>query len=282
MDQVLACIDGSASAQTVCDYAGWAAERLQAPLLLLHVLDEKRYPRVSDLSGSIGLGSMESLQAELTDIDQRRNQIALEQGQAMLEGARQRLADSYSGTPVLRQRHGDLVESLRDLQADTRLLIIGKLGEAHQQAGDSLGDNVERVVRGLQRPILITAGEFVAPRAAMLAFDGSPVMQSAVALLAESPLFRGLDVHLVTVGADSPELRQAAQLLEQAGHRVQVAQLSGEVETALHRYQREQGIDLVVMGAYGHSRIREFFVGSTTNALLRMATVPHLIFRQAL
>ncbi len=33
------------------------------------------------------------------------------------------------------------------------------------------------------------------------------------------------------------------------------------------------------MGAYGHSRIRQFFVGSTTSSLLRTSTTPLLLLR---
>ncbi|KUJ92104.1 MAG: universal stress protein [Pseudomonas sp. 63_8] len=38
MTHVTACIDGSASAPAVCDYAAWASQRLEAPLTFLHVL----------------------------------------------------------------------------------------------------------------------------------------------------------------------------------------------------------------------------------------------------
>ncbi len=58
-----------------------------------------------------------------------------------------------------------------------------------------------------------------------------------------------------------------------------VASLKGDVEAELHRYQEEHDLDLVVMGAYGHSRIREFLIGSTTDRLIRHARVPHLILR---
>ncbi|MCT7085102.1 universal stress protein, partial [Salmonella enterica] len=44
-------------------------------------------------------------------------------------------------------------------------------------------------------------------------------------------------------------------------------------------YQTEHGIDLLVMGAYGHSRIRQFLVGSTTRTMLRTATMPVLLLR---
>jgi len=38
-------------------------------------------------------------------------------------------------------------------------------------------------------------------------------------------------------------------------------------------------IDLLVMGVYGHSRIRQFLVGSTTTQMLRTTTSPLLLLR---
>lgn len=279
MSQVIACIDGSAAASVVCDYSAWSAKRLGAPLTLLHVLDEAQYPSPTNLSGNIGLGAINALQQELADLDTKRNQLALEQGRAMLDAASQRVKEDGIADPQLRQRHGDLISSLRELEQDMRLLVIGKQGESHPQPGALVGDNVERVVRGVHRPVLIVTGEYSPPASLMLAFDGSPTMDKAVRMIADSPLLKRLPCHLVTVGESNDALSQAAQTLREAGHDVTVAALQGDVEQTLHQYQNRQDIDLVVMGAYGHSRIREFFVGSTTNALLRGATVPHLVLR---
>ncbi|SDK80999.1 universal stress protein, partial [Billgrantia gudaonensis] len=44
-------------------------------------------------------------------------------------------------------------------------------------------------------------------------------------------------------------------------------------------YQAEHDIDLLVMGAYGHSRIRHLLVGSTTTAMLRQAERSVLLLR---
>lgn len=68
-------------------------------------------------------------------------------------------------------------------------------------------------------------------------------------------------------------------MLLSAGFLVQAEIRQGEVESALHDYQTEHGIDLLVMGAYGHSRIRQFLVGSTTTTMLRTATMPVLLLR---
>lgn len=286
MRKVIACIDGSSAASSVCDYAAWAAQRLAAPLTLLHVLDKSRYPVENDLSGSIGVDAREHLLNELAELDTRRNKLALEQGALMLEAARVRAVAGGIAEPILRQRHGHLVESLAELEDDTELLVIGKQGEEHSDAsniGAHVGDNVERLVRTLHRPILIAPGEFKTPQVIMLAFDSSETTRKGVELFAASPLFRGLKGHLVSVSKDrqtlSKDLEWAEKTIREAGHDIQCAVLDGEIEPALHQYQQEHGVDMVVMGAYGHSRLREFFVGSTTNNMIRNATVPHLLLR---
>lgn len=55
--------------------------------------------------------------------------------------------------------------------------------------------------------------------------------------------------------------------------------VADELEAVLPRYLNELSIDLLVMGAYGHSRIRHLIVGSTTTTLLRTSPVPVLILR---
>ena len=94
--KVVACIDGSGAAGTVCDYAAWASQRLQAPLELLHVLDHSQSPAHSDLSGNIGLGSREHLLVELAELDEKRGRLLREQGKSLLEAAARRVAVNAS------------------------------------------------------------------------------------------------------------------------------------------------------------------------------------------
>ena len=52
---VLACIDGSTISSAVCDYSAWIAQRVDAPLKLLHNIEHQETPVTSDLTGNIGL-----------------------------------------------------------------------------------------------------------------------------------------------------------------------------------------------------------------------------------
>jgi nucleotide-binding universal stress UspA family protein len=283
MTQVMACIDGSQSTRTVCDYAAWASQRLSAPLCLLHVLDEVQYPTRPDLSGAIGLGSREHLLEELASLDQQRHKLAMEQGRLMLEAARDRVQADGVEPAQLRQRHGDLVECLHELEADIRLLVIGRKGQTSDRISQLVGSHLENAIRTLHRPILVSCGEFKAPQSYLLAYDGSPTAHKSLQMIAASPLLKGLACHLVMVSNDSAaaqaQLEAAEPLLQASASSVQLAVLAGEVEPALHAYQQEQGINLLAMGAYGHSRIRQFLVGSTTSHLLRTSTSAVLILR---
>lgn len=280
MPHVFACIDGSPSSPAVCDYAAWASQRLGTPLTLLHVLDHQSYPVAGNLTGNIGLGSREALLTELAELDERRNKLALEQGRLMLEAARDRLdADEIR----LRQRHGDLLECVLELEQDIRLLVMGRQGDTSGFQGREIGSHLESVIRALHRPILVSPVQFSAPRSAMLAYDGSETVRKGVRMIAASPLFRDMSIHLVMVGADTndawAQLEAGLNVLRDAGLTAEAVIRPGEVEPTLHAYQQDHGIDLLVMGAYGHSRIRQFLVGSTTTQMLRTATSALLLLR---
>ncbi len=283
MNKVFACIGAMQSSAAVCDYAAWASRRLETPLTLLHVLDRSEYPTEVDLTGNIGLGSREHLLEELATLDQQRGRLAIEAGRAMLDAAAERVQDCGAPAPALLQRHGDLAESLGELEADIRLLVIGLHSTHSHSPGMPVGGHVENVIRTMHRPILVVPGEFSEPRSLMLAFDGSATTLKGVDMLAASPLFRGLPCHLVMVGTDTAEhrtaLEAAREQLEKAGFEVTAVLKSGDVEPTLHAYQAEQGIDLLVMGAYGHSRIRQLLVGSTTRNMLNNTRSPLLLLR---
>ena len=286
MSQIMACIDGSSASPAVCDYAAWAASRTGAPLSLLHVLDRKQFPSEKNFTGRISLGGSQKLLEEMAELDARRSRMALEQGRLMLEAAQQRVAETGFSLSTTRQRHGDLVDTLAGMESEIRILVMGRQGEEGEEGdsvGAQIGNNVERVIRTLHKPILLAPASFRSPQRILLAYDGSETTRKGLALIAGSPLFQGLDCHLVTVGEDNPRnrnlLEEATNPLRGAGLAVQASLLHGNVETALRSYQRDNDIDMIVMGAFGHSALRQFFVGSTTSSLLRHADVPLLISR---
>lgn len=280
---VVACIDGSDAALAVCDYSAWASQRMGAPLMLLHVLDEEKYPARTDMTGNIGLGSREQLQEELVSLDQERSKLALKHGHILLDEAEKRVLVDGVEKVTKRQRHDELASSLAELEPDSQLFVMGLHGESSAAAGRHVGSQLETVIRSVHRPILMVPDEYVPPRSVMLAFDGSETGFRSIELLSATPVFRGIPLHVVLVGADTAEhqeqLKRAERLLSAQGPDIHLVIREGDVEQTLHAYQEEHDIDILIMGAYGHSRIRRFLVGSTTTRMLETAKKPLVILR---
>lgn len=279
---IVACIDGSAHAAAACDAAIWAASKLDAPLTFVNVISRRKHPASTDYSGQIGLGTREHLLTELVELDGQRARLARERGRDFLDSASRRAVAAGQPEPAICQRNGELVDALQHMGSGIRFLALGKRGESAADA-DHLGSNLERVIRGLSCPILVTNREFTPPERVLIAFDGSPTGQRLIERAVATPLLAEVAVHLVYVGQPTDKRRRqidvAAEKLSAAGARLTTAIIDGEVEPALHDYQHEHNLDLMIMGAYGHTRIRELLVGSTTTAMIRRADVPLLIVR---
>lgn len=279
---VLACIDGSAYAQSVVDYASWASRTVNAPLKLLHNIEHRHYGQVSDLSGNLRVDERDELLEQLATMEQKRSKILMEQGKEMLEAARTR-AEADGAIEVSKvQRHGTLLDSLVELEDEIRVLVLGARGEDHEEDNKGLGAQLESVIRAMHRPVLVVNRAFTEPpRRCMLAYDGSEAARKALAMVAESPLYRRMECHLVHVSREeqSPLLDEATGVLRDAGIKVVTASLHGDVEKQLAEYEQEHDIDLIVMGAFGHSRLREVLFGSVTHRMLANAAVPLLLLR---
>lgn len=284
MSKVIACIDGSAAAGAVCDAAAWSALRLEAPLVLMHVLEKSETPVKGDLSGNIGLGTREQLLEDLVELEAKKSRLALEHGKEMLQQARLRTSKLYEGEITTLQRHGNLLETTLELQHESRLLVMGRQGEAHENVSGSIGSHIENVVRAMHRPILVVMPFFTPPKRFMIAYDASDTAEKTLDMVAQSPLLKGLECHVVMIGSTSkPEpcnrLEAACRKLEQQGFVVTRSLLEGEVIPTLRNYQEAHGIELMVMGAYGHSKIRRFLVGSNTTRMVGSSRIPLLLLR---
>jgi nucleotide-binding universal stress UspA family protein len=283
MTRILAAIDASAYAGSVCDHAAWFATRTGGPVELLHVIDRDEGARARlDLTGNIGLGARSALLAELTAADEARAHIAQEHGRVLLTEGRKRLQEAGVGQVTEAHRNGELAESLLEIEPKFDLVVMGKRGESGNYSPGHLGSKVERVLRASIRPVLIVPRVYMPISRTVVAFDGGSSAVKALKHVIEGAAFIAIPCLVVIVSNNS---RQATQLGDTArdminGHpSAAVIVLNGEVEAGISGQLRHGAGDLLVMGAYGHSRIRELIIGSTTTMMIRSTKVPVLLFR---
>ncbi len=286
--KILACVDRSHFSDHVADHAIWAAQRLKAPLKFLHVLDH--HPEIGsgeDHSGTIGFNAQEVLLTKLSEEDARKAKAAHEGGRLFLNRLRERALAAGIVAPDIKQRHGELEETLIGLEAEVELFIWGRRGESSETAqpkkAPRIGRNVENVVRALRTPILSVTDSFREPQRTMIAFDGGSLTRRGVEYVAASPLFEGQTIHVLMSGPakqDAPkQMAWAESTLAAAGREVVPLLIPGEVGGVIARTVQAQSIDLLVMGAYAHSPLRSLLFGCMTNTMLGSSSIPTLLMR---
>ena len=283
MQKIIACIDGSAMAQSVCDAAIWASRKLEKTVLFLHTIQKEQQHGADDLSGAIGLGASAALLEEMAALDQKRAELALQLGKNMLSAAAERAGEYGVSAVEQKQRHGDLLESLTDLEEEARIVVLGRSGEGHQGSFSALGSHVEQLIRQLHTPLLIVPKHFSTPKNFMLAYDGRDTADKAVQRIIRSDLLKGLPCHLVTVRNKVDDqmgrFERTKALLESEGFEVTARYLEGDIYDSLLGYKQQHDIDLMLIGAFAHSKIRQFFLGSNTLRMIESATKPMIVLR---
>jgi nucleotide-binding universal stress UspA family protein len=284
MSKIIALVDGSVYSQSVCDHAAWIASRTGSGVEILHALGRRRATNTpSNLSGNIALGARTSLLTELSERDAQTAKKSQEHGRAILDKAQKQLVAAGIADVTTRLRIGDIVEEVAAYEVDAEIVLIGKRGDAADFVKLDLGMNLERIARSCQKPVFVAARAFTPVKRFLIAFDGGASSRKAVDHVAASPLFAGLLCSLLTVGLDTPETRahlKAAQTtLEAAGYEVDAAIIQGPADLLIANAVEAEDIGLLVMGAYGHSRIRNLIIGSTTTEMIRLCKIPVVLFR---
>ncbi len=281
--RVMAAVDISGYCHSVVRHAAWAARQLGAPLELVHVESAEDYARSAlPLTGEVDLDPRYNLLAKLQH-DQANEGPLQSPGERLLHRACEIAREEYQVDAEPSLRRGDLARTLKGDEAKVALYVIGKRGEYANIDHDNLGSQLEKVIRTVQRPLLVASRRFSEPKRVMIAFDGGEPSRRGVEAVATGALLRGLDVQVLMIGmADAEQQRQmdwALEVLRRHGHNAEGIIKRGVVHATILRQVDAANIDLLVMGAFGRSRLRHIFIGSTTTHVLRTNKVPVLVLR---
>jgi nucleotide-binding universal stress UspA family protein len=222
---------------------------------------------------------------ELMEIQTR----SLDEARGRVQELFRQRADMPGFTSEWRAPDGEVgeVASLHARYAD--LTVVGQVDPEAPDALGAASDLPERIVLGAGRPVLVVpyAGTFkTLGQRVLVAWNGSreatravgdalPLLVGAskVTVLIVNPR-GGRRGHGEVPGAD------IALHLARHGVRAEAATVKSddvEVGAFLLSYAADLGADLLVMGAYGHSRLREVVLGGATREILRTMTIPVLV-----
>jgi len=164
------------------------------------------------------------------------------------------------------------------------LVIVGHRGVNEQFSTGLLGGATESVTRKSPKPVLVTPLVFKEISRPLLAYDGSQRASAALHASAEVSASLGLPLTVIHVAKDGDNdadrvLAEAQRYLQSYEIPVTIKSLTGPPHQRIVDVLRDGSYDLLFIGAYGHSRIIEMVLGSTTEFVLRNSGAPVFLAR---
>lgn len=281
MKRILICTDGSAYSEESYRYAAWIARGSDVLMDILYVTDLRQFevPLIADISGSLGAQPYQNLISQLQQMEKNKAEFIEKQSEEILR------ASGFTGSIQFEHATGLLVDKVEQEGDRYNLVVVGKRGAHCDRAMAHLGSTMERVVRSSACPCLVTSRAYRKPEHLIFAYDGGESCKKALDYICKNPIREKIRLDLVTVvpasgdPAIEAELDEAVECTTKAGYAARKAVLQGPVDTTISDYVDKENGDFLIIGAYGHSRIRHLILGSTTTSLLRMCRVPVLCFR---
>lgn len=280
MKRVIACIDSSPCIHALADAAAWIAQKTGRELVLLQVLDY--YPasyHLGEISGVIGFESNAMLLKELAELEQKQSELALDYSNNLLKHISSSIQEKYGLSSTQIQEKGDFLEQSFQILRPDDIALIGRVGERSAGKNKVLGTNVENFIRGANCTVMTVGEKFKPPTRFIFAYDFSATCSQMTKRIAQSDLLRLLQCHLLYVGDHAAVIDEPSNYLREHGLDVVPVTRYGDASEHILAYQAEHAIQLIVLGAFSHSKLHQFFLGSTTTNIFRHSAVPLLVVR---
>ena len=216
------------------------------------------------------------------DFSSKMREVLTQRGKAVLEAFAE--TAKREGVPVETMLDmGIVANQICDRAKSADLVMIGHRGVNERFSTGLLGSTAESVARKCPRPLFISPQNFREMKRPILAYDGSERASRAMRAAADFSAGFGIPLLVITVGRDPKlserTLEEARKYFEHFTPRAEFHLLSGHANEEIIKFIKERDADCLFIGAYGHSRIIEMVLGSTTEYVLRNSTCPVFMSR---
>jgi nucleotide-binding universal stress UspA family protein len=274
---ILIATDGSANSIVATRYGCCLAKLFNAAVCGLNVVDIRALegPLMSDISGALGFEPFQSYLPQFEKILQQRADSLLDDFQ--------KLCAENGITAEVKRLTGVVPNVIAEEAKRVDLVVIAQHGEHAQWSSGLLGSTAQSVIRKSPRPVVIAPGAYRNIKKLLVAYDGGN--ESTKALKAACDIFAELACTLEVVFVTDDDAHAgtlAGQVRDYVGHHgieVEITRLSGDTPKAILKYADEQECDMIVMGAFTHSRLHDLILGGTTAYMIRETKIPIMLIR---
>jgi nucleotide-binding universal stress UspA family protein len=279
--KVLVPLDGSEDSWKSLDQAIEIAKEENSTIKGLFVTDSRliEAPFLAAIPADDPIPSSDPTLVKLTlEMSRRIN----ERGDQILAHLIERC--QQAGVPAQAERaEGVTSQVILDHAKLSDLIVMGRRGEGARWSGPLLGSTFEAVVRHAPVPVLAAQDKIFTINRILIAFDGSDRALDALNIAAHLVADEKRSLVLITVDDDNPAAKEAHEkaesLLNEKGVKVESIFVKGHAAAEIVQASQKENSDLIVLGAYGHSRFIETLFGSTVDDVMRSAGCPVLICR---
>jgi len=274
---ILIPLDGSDHCKAALDYAIWLAQGLNGTLFGQHVIDTISIEGTfyHDISGSLGFEPYLDFSSKMREILDERGRIILAD-----------FAEVCAKKAIRYQTFLDMgliANEICERAKVADLVVIGHRGVNEEFSTGLLGTTAESIARKCPRPILVSTKQFKPIARPLLAYDGSQRASSAMESAAEFCSVLKLPLTVLAIAREEAQaqtnLQRAKGYLGSYAIEVTYESARGFPEQKIIEHLVNLNHDLLFIGAYGHRRIIEMVLGSTTEYVLRNAPCPVLMNR---
>jgi nucleotide-binding universal stress UspA family protein len=275
---VLCCVDGENFNEAVCDYGVFVSNSTNSPLRFLNIVEHSSNTKELDLSGNISLGAKDDLLEKLSSEEEKSSKITIKKSRELLKNLEEKAKKTIQTDVSVSLIHGEVVPSLIELKNDIKIAILG----IHSHSKTKIGENIQEVIREIHKPVLLINQKFIQPKKILIAYNGSNESKEVLKIVASNPLFGEVQRTIINSHKD---LTVSQKLLEEAKEIFTSQNISVETHSLqtdkkeIITYCNENNFDILVMGAYGHSRFKDFIFGSFTSFVLENFNKPILLFK---
>jgi nucleotide-binding universal stress UspA family protein len=274
---ILLPLDGSEHSAAALDYAIWIAGKFDGTLFGQHIIDTISIEGAffHDISGSLGF-------EPYLDFSTKMREVLEERGKTILDDFAERCRQKKIKHQIFMDV-GLIANEICERSKIADLVVIGHRGVNEEFSTGLLGTTAESITRKCPRPVFVSTKNFKAVENPLLAYDGSQRASAAMESAAEFCTVLHLPLTVLTI---AKEEKTAESIQQQAKSYLSSYSIAatfqidrGYPEQKIIDYLTKFDYDLLFIGAYGHRRIIEMVLGSTTEYVLRKSPCPVFLTR---
>jgi nucleotide-binding universal stress UspA family protein len=270
-------LDESERSKTAEQYGLHLAKAYNAKVTGLHVINAKVVRSYYYVDASLALGYVGDVKDLLPIEDAMRKK-----GEKILAEFQELFTNEGIGaeTKIIK---GIVDEIIVEEGKTHDLIVISQTGEHTHFIKGLMGSTTEPVLHKSATTVLVTPEHYKEIESPFAAYDGSMAAGRALDFACRFCLRQSLPLAILIVEDNAEKSKQAGgraiDICKEHEIEPEIVVVPGYPEEEILKFARIRRMDLAFLGSHGHTRLREFILGSTTLFVTRNIEIPVFVTR---